>query len=291
MLVHNPTAGDEEHDAETLCAIVAAHGHDVVYRSVKEDGWTTALAQRPDLVVAAGGDGTVCEVFIAVAGTDVTATVLPLGSANNIAGTLGLADREVSALIRGWSEGQRRGFDLGEVSGRTRFVESFGGGVFARLIAGAHDDAGGDDKVDHGLHLLRRTVAETPSSHWELGVDGVDLSGDYVAVEFMNVREIGPNVLLAPEADPADLLLDLVRMRAEDAPALLDYIDARLEGGDPEPPRLAVERILQATLRPPAGARLHVDDELWSPEGEGVDIRLRQDVTVFVPAPSLESAA
>jgi diacylglycerol kinase family enzyme len=251
------------------------------------------LEERPDVVVAAGGDGTVCEVFIAVAGTDVAATVLPLGSANNIAGTLGLVDREVGALIRGWSEGRRRGFDLGEVSGRTRFVESFGGGIFARLIARADDDdAGRDDKVDHGLHLLRRTIAETPSSHWELDGDGVDLSGDYVAVEFMNVRETGPSVALAPEADPSDLLLDLVRIRAEDAPALLDYIDARLDGGDAEPPRLAVERTLQATLRPPAGARLHVDDELWSPEsGTAVEIDLRQDVTVLIPAASSQSAA
>jgi diacylglycerol kinase (ATP) len=283
MLVHNPTAGDEEHDAETLCGLVAAHGHDVVYRSVKEDGWATALAERPDLAVAAGGDGTVCEVFIAVAGTDIAATVLPLGSANNIAGTLGLADREVGALIRAWSEGHRRGFDLGEVSGRTRFVESFGGGIFAHLIARADEDDGGDDKVDHGLHVLQRTIAETPSSHWELDVDGVDLSGDYVGVEFMNVRETGPSVALAPEADPGDLLLDLVRIRREDVPVLLEYVDARLEGGDPEPPRLAVERVRQATLRPSADARLHVDDELWSPEGEAVAIGLRQDVTVLIP--------
>jgi diacylglycerol kinase (ATP) len=85
------------------------------------------------------------------------------------------------------------------------FVESTGGGIFAEVLARAkrtRGDPGAQDKVELGLRLLREVVKEAPSCRWELELDGVDLSGDLLAIEAMNVRETGPNVLLAPDADP-----------------------------------------------------------------------------------------
>jgi diacylglycerol kinase (ATP) len=105
-LLDNPNAGDEEHGRDRLLEALAQAGHEGTYQSVKEDGWTKALDRPADLVVAAGGDGTIDKVFRALAGRPVPVAVLPLGSANNVAGTLGVRP-EVSTLnlARSWSDG------------------------------------------------------------------------------------------------------------------------------------------------------------------------------------------
>jgi diacylglycerol kinase family enzyme len=258
-LVHNPGAGDEEHSAESLRATLAEAGHDVRYVS-SADGWEAALAEPADLVAVAGGDGTVCDAALALAGGDVPLTLLPLGSANNIARTLGLDGRDPAALARAWSSAPRRPLDLGELragdGAPARFVESAGGGVFADLLLrdrALEADPDGEEKRRHGRRLLREAVAEAQPRRWGLRLDGRDLSGDYLAVEAMNIREIGPNVALAPGADPGDGALDLVLVGPE-------HGDLRA------PP---VHRGRRLALRFPDGCPLHVDDEPWAPPGAG----------------------
>ncbi|MEI5674070.1 MULTISPECIES: lipid kinase [unclassified Nocardioides] len=76
-----------------------------------------ALATGPDLLVAGGGDGTVSCAAGRVAGTGVTLGVLPLGTANDFARTLGVPaglDEAVAALVGG----RVVDVDLGRVDGR-----------------------------------------------------------------------------------------------------------------------------------------------------------------------------
>jgi diacylglycerol kinase (ATP) len=276
-LVHNPTAGDERHSRESLVAILADAGHDVIYQSIKDDRWEETLGVDTDLVAVAGGDGTVRKVFKALSGAKTPVTLLPVGSANNIARTLGFEDDDARRLVSGWAEGETRPYDLGriELAGAvTAFVESSGGGIFAHVLARAKRvDKQGRDKVEHGLRLLRETVEDESARRWELELDGHNISGDLLAVEAMNVRETGPNVLLAPDADPGDGLLDLVLVRAEDRPSLLDYLDGRIENRPIPTPRLPTRRGQQLVVHPPEGAAMRVDDELMAenPEHEGID--------------------
>jgi hypothetical protein len=50
--------------------------------------------------------------------------------------------------------------------------------------------------------LLQDSIAAAAPRPWRLSLDGVDLSGDYLAVEAMTIREIGPNLPLAPHVVP-----------------------------------------------------------------------------------------
>lgn len=284
-LLHNPTAGDEEHRRERLAAVIAAAGHEVVGQSM-EDDWEAALRRPVDLVVAAGGDGTVRKVFRALAGSPVMATLFPIGSANNIARSLGFErDDEPAHLIARWPRWERRPFDLGSF-GESDFVESAGGGIFADVLARAEDvdtNAGGEEKVELGLRLLRAVVEDAPALDWQVAIDGEDRSGELLAVNAMNVRETGPNVPLAPEADPADGLLDVVLVRPEHRSPLAGYAERRLGGEDPVPPALEVRRGRRLELVPPRSARLHVDDDLIGHSGAVVCIK--SSLTVLAPPP------
>jgi diacylglycerol kinase (ATP) len=296
-LIHNPKAGDEQHGREALQSLLADAGHDVAYRSIKEPDWEEALQAPGDLVVVAGGDGTVRKVFKKLAGSGTAATLLPVGSANNVARTLGLEGVEIARLVEGWPDAEVVRFHLGEAStqwGESRFVESSGGGAFADVLARAEDvdadDADGEEKVDLGLQLLRDVIAEAPALPWTLEVDGVDISGEFLAVEAMNVRETGPNVPLAPEADPTDGRLDIVRVRPEDRAGLVSYVGQRLRGAHATPPRLPVHRGTRVTIAPPPDRPFRIDDELWgesSPAGDGraVITAGRAAVELLVSAP------
>lgn len=112
-----------------------------------EDGNAVATmieTTAPDVVVAAGGDGTVGTVVRALCARPVEATpalaVVPLGTANNFARTLGLrayrgggghaADLAVAAI----TGGPRRRIDVGR-AGSDFFAGSFALGLDAEILA------------------------------------------------------------------------------------------------------------------------------------------------------------
>src|SRR6476660_5455666 len=75
-LIHNPGAGSTgENDAVQLEKLLGRAGHKVRYRSSKERGWKRALRKPADLVVVAGGDGTVGRVIRRMVGLGVPVTL------------------------------------------------------------------------------------------------------------------------------------------------------------------------------------------------------------------------
>src|SRR5690349_359180 len=88
-LMHNPKAGHGRHDKRELMHALDKAGHKALYQSTKEDGWKKALKKETDLVLAAGGDGAVGKVAARLVDTGIPLAILPLGTANNLARTLG----------------------------------------------------------------------------------------------------------------------------------------------------------------------------------------------------------
>ena len=288
-VVHNPSAGGAQPRPEALESALAAAGHEVRWQSLKEDGGVQALAEPTDLVAVAGGDGSVRKVFLALAGTQVPVTLLPVGSANNIARSLGLEDDDPAGLIRAWEGGRLRPFDIGAISveGGSHFVESAGGGLFADVLARAKaspDDPTGDEKVERGLRLLVDAVTAAEPRAWRVAVDGQETSRELLGVEAMNVRESGPNVPLAPEADPGDSLLEAVLIRPEHRQAFVDYLEARLGGSDPGAPGFEVLQGRRIELGAPAGAQLHVDSKLVAGIPSRAAASTHAQLRVLVPA-------
>ena len=281
-LVHNPTAGDGQ-DVDDVIRLLTDAGHEVSHRSSK-DNWLKLLQDPGDLVVAAGGDGTVRKVAVATADTDVPFAALPIGTANNIAKTLGLLG-DARELVRSWDAPDLAPFDIGEVRAAEdsrRFVEGIGGGWVADLIARSHEI----DKefrllgreTDRALHMLGDLLRQAQPARWQIVADGSDLSGDYVAVEVLNIRFVGPNIPLAPDADPSDGLLDVVIVTEADVPEILGYLEERLHLASGEMPELRSVRARDVRITVPAGVRLHVDDATW-PDArdpyESIDLEVR----------------
>ena len=180
-------------------------GHEVVYQSTDDPGWEQALDRRSDLIAIAGGDGTVRKALMALAErASPPLTLLPLGSANNTARAFGLTLGDPADVVAGWFTGELRRFRLGDLqtaAGREVFIETVGGGLFAEAIKEAEPLEATEDKVELGLHVLRKLLNEREPTSWRLTLDGADASGNYLAVEAMVIGGTGPQVPLAPTVD------------------------------------------------------------------------------------------
>jgi diacylglycerol kinase family enzyme len=265
-LLHNPSSGEADHDRDELESLLARAG-ELTYRSLDDDAWRHALDDGSDLVVVAGGDGSIRKVFTALGSRRILAGLLPLGSANNIARTLGLDYDAAAGLLAGGVEGDRRRFDVWDVTstwGSSRSIEAVGGGLFAQLLDEADDapsEPSGPQNVDFGLRLLDETLATVEPHRWVIELDGARRDEEVIGVEALNTREIGPHLPFAPAADPGDGLLDVVLIRPDDRATLADYVAARLGGReDATPPELETLRAEHVVLEPPGAVRLHVDD-------------------------------
>src|SRR5262249_26228826 len=144
LLLHNPSAGDDGPSGEELVELIERAGHRVSRQSTGEARWRSTLEAPRDLVAIAGGDGTVADAMIALASSAPRlASVLPLGSANNIAWSLGVAEIGIEELVARWPSAARRPYRLGRVDDLA-FAETVGGGLFAAAIERA--DARKDDE-------------------------------------------------------------------------------------------------------------------------------------------------
>jgi diacylglycerol kinase (ATP) len=272
-LIHNPDAGDDQQpSADELLGSIRHAGHTVSYQSSKDENWQGALEQSCDIVTVGGGDGIVGTVAKNLIGQHVPIAVLPMGTANNIATTLGLIDRPLGQLIAGWATAPRVKFDVGMASGPWNlkyFIEGLGVGLFSetmyRLDATnnvdlAHlDDTG--EKVKSVLQILKERLPSFTPNRLKITLDGRDMSGEYVVLEVMNISYIGPNLCLAPHANPSDGLLDVVLVSKDEQDNFSRCLSHCIEGKLPYP-SLTVRKGQHLQIEWD-GFTVHVDDEVW----------------------------
>ncbi|HEY8257021.1 MAG TPA: diacylglycerol kinase family protein [Gemmatimonadales bacterium] len=272
-LMHNPNAGGGDLTRDDLVRMVVEAGHSITYQSTRERGYESALQKPGDVVLVAGGDGTVRKVAGLLLGRGIPMALLPLGTANNVSRSLDLSTSIQTAISR-IATAPHRQFDAGIAKGawgETHFLEGVGVGLFpvTMCLAESRSDnrEARDDHHDRGitrdLRYLQAVLRRMPPKTWQIEADGKNLSGEYYLCEVMNIASIGPNLRLAPEADPADGRLDLVLVGESDRPRLRGYLADRVAGRDAELnlPTLRAERVTIMA----AGAEVHIDDRLEHP--------------------------
>ncbi len=270
-LIHNPGAGRQgARDAKKLREFLEHHGHDVRYRSAKEDGWKQALKKLADLVVVAGGDGTVGKVARRMVGRGVPVSVLPSGTANNIARTLGLLERPFEEIVRGWEKPRRVKLDVGIATGpwgERYFIEGVGAGVFADVLAMPAGKKLKQSKkpVEAGMERLKREAERAEPFELNARLDGEDISGRYLLMEAINLRYVGPNLHLAHDSQPGDGQFDVVLVTEAERDRLRHYLEHWQENRE----RLAMlptrrGRRLEIEW---TGFPLHIDDKLLPKPG------------------------
>ena len=227
-LLHNSSAGNEDHTDDELVRLIGRAGHEVVHVVGGVTALTAALQKSPcDLVAVAGGDGTVGRAACELSDWGVPLGILPLGTANNTAKTLGLSAR-LKKLVKSWESAARQPYDLALVDDgavRQRFSEAAGWGVFPLAVA----EAKSQPSLDQPRRQLRRDrkrfkeLAKTTAPRfYEIDIDGRDYSGHYLMVQVMNVPLLGPQLEVSPSSNPSDGTLEVVWAGEAERASLVD---------------------------------------------------------------------
>lgn len=276
VLVLNPNAGTADHAARVR-SLAAEHG--LTVRETDSPGDAVDLAREAaanaSLVAAGGGDGTVNEVVRGIDEADafpgVTLGIVPVGTGNNFAGNLGIAD--VEDAFRLLDDGEVRTIDLGTADGRP-FLNSCIGGLTAEASAATSSEAKARFGVLAYVLATLRTAVEfdgLPLHIETSGPTGADWSGEAAFVLVGNGRRFPAEG--GTQADMEDGRLDVTVI--EDLPTF-DLVGraavSRLLGSETPP----ITRFLAADI---AVSVVGDGPAAFSLDGEMVEAR---DVSVSV---------
>ena len=282
LLLHNPTAGNAPSQDELMGRLEAA-GFPPDYQSTKGRKYKDALRKKWDLVVIAGGDGTVIRAARALRHRSVPLAVLPVGTANNIASVLGLDD-DLDAIIAGLGTAPVKRLDVGLARGpwgKRRFLEAVGFGSIATAIAHSSPKSTKTLGIDMGREELQEHLDEAEAERFEVEVDGKVFAGEFLLVEILNISRTGPALPISFLAEPDDGLLDIVFLFKNDRAAMQQWLE------DPE------GTVCPATVRRGREVRLkwerghaRIDDRVYVPPKSASPIKIsieEKSLRVLVP--------
>ncbi len=218
LAVFNPAAGRNRRARfDDIVELLRKSGCVVSVVETKAPGHAEAIAREAsanqnsefDVIVAAGGDGTVNEIVNGLKGGSLVLGLMPLGTANVLADEIALG-RSVEATARALALGPIRPIHLGRINGR-RFV----------MMAGAGFDA----NVVHGVSLALKKVIGPLAYVWQAAVqafredhagcavtiDGVSYKTTSVVV--CNGRRYGGPFIAAPNASLTEDRFHVVLMQ------------------------------------------------------------------------------
>jgi len=294
MLIHNPTAGDEEHKKDKLIELIEAEGFQCRYSSTKKKDWEE-IEDDVDFIIIAGGDGTVRKVVKEILKRDSTEkdiplALLPLGTANNFAKTLGIP-LEPKKIIASLKTSKIKSIDIGRIYNIEEsnfFLESFGFGIFPYLMQvmkkREEEYDSPEAEVQGALKKLHEIILKYESRKCKLEIDDTDHSGEFILAEIMNTKSIGPNLVLAPLNDPGDGELEVVLIPEKQKEKFIECIFCLIQGKQ--------ENFQFYTLQAKKiniswqGTHAHVDDKILKlEENKEIKLEIKPGILNFmVPA-------
>ena len=218
---------------DAICAVFREHGYDIRPQGID-------FAKNPfdgnetiDLMVAAGGDGTVNYVVNSMKrkGLDIPVGVVPAGTANDFAGALGMPRTPLEAA-RQIAGGTEQRVDCGRVNG-LYFVNIFSFGLFTTTSQRTPDER--KHKIGKLAYIIEG-VKEFASMHavpLELTADGEKSVVDSLIVLIFNGETAG-GFRLARRSSLRDGQFDCIVLEKRDIFTTLWTMLRYLTGGNPK---------------------------------------------------------
>lgn len=181
-----------------------------------------AIEQKVDVVIAAGGDGTVRAVADALRGTGIPLALLPSGTGNLLARNLAVVLDDVTASVESAFTGQDRKIDVGVIEierpGGDREEHAFlvmaGAGLDAKMVANTNDTLKKHVGWLAYVHAISKSLRDKKELHLRYQFDeGATRSIRAHTMLVGNCGTLPANMMLLPDAVLDDGLLDIVFLR------------------------------------------------------------------------------
>ena len=236
----NPVSGHGAALAAAQAAITRLHHKGVEVVEIIGDSAedarhlvSAALENGTDAVMVTGGDGVISNALQVLAETDVPLGIIPAGTGNDHAREFGIPTKDPEAaadiIVGGWTET----IDLGRIQGDDGTDKWFG------TVAAAGFDSLVTDRANrmrwpHGraryyLAMLAE-LSQLRLLPFRFVLDGKELVADITLAAFGNTRSYGGGLLICPNADRTDGLLDITMAHSDSRTKLVRLFPTVMKG-------------------------------------------------------------
>jgi diacylglycerol kinase (ATP) len=292
FIISNPAAGRGR--AATLAADCAGR---LARFGTVEEAPTTGPGEESDLtrkalargftaIIAVGGDGTwgkVAGSIVASGRRDVTLGLLPAGTGNDFAKSIGIRAANIDAAIRGIEEGRRRTIDVGRAGSRY-FLNVVGFGFDIAVI----DDAK-SFPVLHGDLLYRFCALRQLFKFTGIPIEIADESGSsgrrrHLMLTVSNGNYFGGSFHIAPGARLDDGRVDAVSI-LDAAPLTRAALFSRVsKGTHGEHEMVSTRSASRFAVSFDSPVRYELDGDVYDLEGTTLEIEaVPRALSVYVP--------
>ena len=235
-----------------------------------------------DRVIVAGGDGTLNAALQGLAGTGLPLAILPLGTANNLARTLGIPD-SLEAACSLAAHGARRWIDLGWVNGRYFFTTASIGLSVHITEALTYQTKQRWGALAYAVAAFR-VLARNRPFHAEIRWNGRQRHSRTVQVVVGNGRYYGSALPVAEDATIDDARLDLYSLEVNHWWELLLLLPALKRGRHGEKRSVQTLRATELEIETRVPMAVNVDGEICSQTPARFRVMPRA-LEVFAPSP------
>ncbi|HII72193.1 TPA: diacylglycerol kinase family lipid kinase [Candidatus Woesearchaeota archaeon] len=267
LLIINPNAGQSRIIEEDIVRHFSKRGLKLDVCETRKPKDATRIARKAvgkyDVVMAAGGDGTVNEVINGLAGSETELGIIPAGTENVLSKELKIPQNHLDAAKKVIRNNGKL-FDLGKAKNRY-FIMMAGVGLDAKAsrnveIRPALKKMMG--RLAYPLVGLETYLKDKPS-RLKIWLDDQRLPrcGYYAVIG--NIKQYGGNIKITPKANPKDGYLDITIFKSKDVFSMLKYfIGAKWKDKIVELPSIEYFRVKKIKIQSKDKVYAHTDAEI-----------------------------
>ncbi|MEP9380296.1 lipid kinase [Aquabacter sp. CN5-332] len=269
VFVVNPRARQGDASVDAARAVLEAGGITLLDQPLSGDESLSDMIRRRagecDLVIIGGGDGTLNSAAPGLYDTGVPLGVLPLGTANDFARTLGIPADPLAAA-RLIADGEPRHVDLGEVNGHP-FLNVASIGFSADLARALNAEAKKRwGKLGYAI-VAARLLAQSRLFTAYIEHDGTIETVRTLQASVGNGRHYGGGMTVSQDATADDGTLDFYSLEVDHWWKLLLLLPSLREGTQGRWSDVRTFRTTQVVIRTRKPRPVNTDGELttWTP--------------------------
>ncbi|HEY4389766.1 MAG TPA: diacylglycerol kinase [Paenibacillus sp.] len=269
-LIYNPTSGREEMRRllPNILDRLDQAGIETSCHATTGDGDATREAAESvqrgyDIIIAAGGDGTLNEVVNGMAGYDDLPPlgIFPLGTTNDFARAMKIPKRweDFCDLV---INNKTRPIDIGKVNGR-HFINIAGGGSLTELTYEVPSRL--KTMIGQLAYYMKGIEKMINLSPTELVIraEGIgEVEGEFMMFLIANSNSVGGFEKLAPDARIDDGLLDVIAVKKCNLAEFIRLVTMALRGDHFNDPRIMYFKTERMEVTSPGHVLLNLDGEL-----------------------------
>ncbi|MFC0523654.1 diacylglycerol kinase [Pontibacillus salicampi] len=267
-IIYNPTSGREavKRELPEILQRFEQAGYETSTHATTCEGDAIEAARMAaerkfDLVVAAGGDGTINEVINGIAEKDYRPRVgiIPVGTTNDFARAIHVP-RNVKGAVDVILEGHPKALDIGRVNNHY-FVNIAGGGKLTELT---YEVPSKLKTVLGQLAYYLKGVEMVPSirpTYVQIEFDGKWFEGEVMVFLVSNTNSIGGLEKLAPDALMDDGMFDLLIIKKVNIPELIRLASLAMKGNHISDPNVIYTTANRIKVHTDEKMQLNIDGE------------------------------